>query len=216
VLGRTATNSGVILTPLVLSLVAVSIVAGQVVSRTGRYKYLAVFGMTLTTGGLLWLSTVGVHTTGSQLTLRMITMGAGLGFGMPIFNLIVQNAFPHSRLGVATASVQLFRSVGATIGVAVLGSVLNNRLTHYLMAAHSAAHNITANQLSSLNPKAVPLVVKTALAKSISEVFLIGGITVSVAFFASWFIKEVPLRTSHHEQPTVSEGGAPGAARALH
>lgn len=209
VLGRTATNSGVILTPLVLSLVAVSVVAGQLVSRTGRYKALAVFGMAFVTVGLLWLSKIDINTTPGELTWHMILIGAGLGVGMPIFNLIVQNAFPHSRLGVATASVQMFRSIGATIGVAVLGSVLNNRLTHYLTSSH--IHNVSANQLSNLNGASVPLVVRVALAKSISEVFLIGGLVVSVAFFASWFLKEVPLRTSH-EHPTAAEGGVPGGA----
>jgi EmrB/QacA subfamily drug resistance transporter len=200
VLGRTATNSGVILIPMVLSLVIVSIVAGQVVSRTGRYKSMAIFGTAAITGGLLWLSTVGVGTTGPQLTARMILVGVGLGFGMPIFNLIVQNAFPHSRLGVATASVQMFRSIGATIGVAVMGSILNNRLIYYLGAVRSyKGGSISANQLSSLDSRSIPPVVRAALAHSISEVFLISGIIVSGAFIASWFIREIPLRSSHDE-----------------
>ncbi|MGH9637232.1 MAG: MDR family MFS transporter [Candidatus Angelobacter sp.] len=208
VLGRTATNSGVILTPLVLSLVVVSIGAGQLVSRTGRYKIPAIVGMALVTVGMLWLGGVNTHTTGSQLTERMIVMGAGLGFGMPIFNLIVQNAFPHALLGIATASTQLFRSIGATIGVAVMGSILNNRLSQQL--AGQAGH-FTANQLQSVSSKSIPPVVRTALSNSISHVFLLGGIVVSFAFFASLFLKEIPLRTSH-DYPTASEGGAPGSA----
>jgi len=210
VLGRSATNSGIILTPMVLSLVLVSIIAGQVVSRTGRYKAMAVFGMAAITGGLLWLSTLNINSTSAQLTARMIIVGVGLGFGMPIFNLIVQNAFPHSRLGIATASVQLFRSIGATIGVAVMGSILNNRLNHHLANLHSTAI-VNASQLSNANPSTIPPVVKSALSSSISNVFLIGGLVVSLAFFASWFLREIPLRTSH-EYPTASEGGAPGAS----
>ena len=209
VLRRTATNSGVILTPLVLSLVVVSIVSGQLVSRTGRYKKLAVGGTAAITIGLLWLSTVSVTTTSAQLTRHMILLGAGLGLGMPIFNLIVQNAFPHSRLGVVTASVQMFRSIGATVGVAVMGSILNNRLSQQL--AHTAAH-VTANQLSNLSASNVTVAIQSALSKAISDVFLIAGVVVSIAFFASWFIKEVPLRDSH-EHPTASEGGAPGSNR---
>jgi EmrB/QacA subfamily drug resistance transporter len=200
VLGRTATNSGIILTPMVLSLVAVSIIAGQAVSRTGKYKAFAIFGMASITAGLLWLSTGGVNTTGLQLTERMILVGVGLGFGMPIFNLIVQNAFPHSRLGIATSSVQLFRSIGATVGVAIMGSILNNRLAHYLAGAHGGSA-ISVSQLSNLNGKSVPPAVKSALASSISEVFLISGIIVSIAFFASWFIKEIPLRQSQEQTP---------------
>jgi EmrB/QacA subfamily drug resistance transporter len=212
VLGRTATNSGVLLTPMVLSLVFVSIIAGQVVSRTGRYKAMAVLGTGAITGGLLWLSRIGVNTTSSQLTARMIVVGVGLGLAMPIFNLIVQNAFPHSRLGIATASTQLFRSIGATIGVAVLGSILNNRLAQHLANLHSGAA-ITASQLSSVDPRTITAPVKSALASSISEVFLLGGLVVSLAFFASWFLREIPLKTAQ-DYPTASEGGAPGAARA--
>ena len=213
VLGRSATNSGVILTPMILSLVVVSIIAGQLVSRTGHYKKLAIAGMTLITGGLLWLSTVGVNTSGAGLTERMIVVGAGLGLGMPIFNLIVQNAFDHSRLGIVTASVQMFRSIGATIGVAIMGSVLNNRLSQQL--AHSTV-KVSANALSSLNPQKVSPVIQSALSSSISDVFLISGLVVSVAFFASWFLKEIPLRDTHGTHPTASEGGAPGSPAAIH
>jgi EmrB/QacA subfamily drug resistance transporter len=210
VLGRSATNSGVILTPLVLTLVIVSIGAGQLVSRTGRYKLPAILGMALVTIGLLWLGGVNPSTTGSQLTERMILVGAGLGFGMPIFNLIVQNAFPHSLLGIATASTQLFRSIGATIGVAIMGSLLNSHLAHQL--AGSGTH-LSANQLQSLNSSNISPAVKSALSSSIAHVFLVGGAVVSLAFFASLFLKEIPLRTSD-EYPTASEGGAPGATQA--
>jgi EmrB/QacA subfamily drug resistance transporter len=205
VLGRTATNSGIIMTPMVLTLVFVSIIAGQAVSRTGRYKSLAVAGTAAVTFGMLWLSTMGLHTSNSQFTARMMLLGVGLGFSMPIFNLIVQNAFPQTLLGIATSSVQLFRSVGATIGVAVMGSILNNRLAHNL----SGAAHVSANQLQNVNAKSIPLPVKHALSVSISDVFLIGGLVVSIAFIASWFLKEIPLRTAK-DYPTASEGGAPG------
>ena len=211
VLGRSATNSGVILTPMILSLVAVSIVTGQVVSRTGRYKKPAIIGVTATTAGLLWLSTVSTSTMGAGLTERMMLVGAGLGLCMPIFNLIVQNAFDHSRLGVVTASVQMFRSIGATVGVAIMGSILNNRLSQKL--AHSAMH-VTANQLSNLNAKNVTPAIKNALASSISDVFLIGGLVVSLAFFASFFLKEIPLRSSHEPftESVGKEVNAPGSS----
>jgi MFS family permease len=156
----------------------------------------------------LWLSTMGIHTTNGQFTARMMILGVGLGFSMPIFNLIVQNAFPQSLLGIATSSVQLFRSVGATIGVAVMGSILNNRLAHNL---GGAAH-FSASQLQNVHGETIPLPVKHALSMSISDVFLIGGIVVSIAFLASWFIKEIPLRTSK-DYPTASEGGAPGVVQ---
>jgi hypothetical protein len=172
---------------------------------------------------------------------------------MPIFNLIVQNAFDHSRLGVVTASVQLFRQIGATVGVAIMGSVLNNGLTRHLeslandpstkqLAAGTGkaldVSHVNANQLQGLlSPQAQHAAtshianispekqqgilsayqhfitgLKTALSSSISEVFIIAGVLVSIAFVASFFLKEIPLRTSndHKDHPLVTEGGAPG------
>jgi EmrB/QacA subfamily drug resistance transporter len=253
VLGRSATNSGIITMPMVLSLVAVSIVAGQVVSRTGKYKVLAVAGTAAITVAMFWFSTMNIHTTNSHLTMRMLVAGFGLGISMPIFNLIVQNAFDHSRLGVVTSSVQLSRQIGATVGVAIMGSVLNNSLSKHLssLAADPSTQKLAAstgksldvahvnsNQLQTLlSPQAQHTVtsqiaqitpekqqgvlgayghfitgLKTALASSISEVFIIAGVLVSVAFIASWFLKEVPLRTTqdHKDHPLVTEGGAPG------
>jgi EmrB/QacA subfamily drug resistance transporter len=253
VLGRSATNSGVILTPMVLTLVAVSIANGQFISRTGKYKAVAIFGMAAITIAFLWLSTVGIHTTNAQLVVRMVLAGIGLGISMPVFNLVVQNAFDHSKLGVATSSVQLSRSIGSTVGVAIMGSILNNSLARHLSAIasdpntqkiaaatgkHLDVSNLNANQLQGLvSPQAQHAAtskianlppasqhealtaythflssVKGALASSISEVFLISGIVVSIAFFAAWFLKEIPLRTAQDQKPhpLVSEGGAPG------
>ncbi|MDB5160744.1 MAG: yusP/MdtP-like protein [Candidatus Saccharibacteria bacterium] len=251
VLGRSATNSGVIIMPMVLAMVPASILTGQLVSKVGKYKKLAVFGTLFVTVGILWMSTLSVTSTNGQLVSRLILVGVGLGICMPIFNLAVQNAFPQSRLGVVTAAVQLSRSVGATIGVAVLGSILNNRLGSSLASVASDPANQLASQtvrgvdVSSLSANQLQLVlspgsqhaataqiarlspeqhassldsyshfvtaVKSALASSISEVFLIAGIVVSIAFLASWFLHEIPLRRGPGDQPLVSEGGVPGS-----
>jgi EmrB/QacA subfamily drug resistance transporter len=256
VLGRSATNSGIILTPMILTLVVVSIVNGQIMSRTGKYKAIAVFGMAAITVAFLWLSKVGVHTTNEQLVVRMIIAGLGLGIGMPVFNLVVQNAFDHSKLGVATSSVQLARSIGSTVGVAIMGSIMNNSLAHHLSAVANdpntqkiAAFSESQTNLSSLDANQLQAVVspqaqhaftskiaelpasnqpdalasyahflngvKSALASSISEVFLISGIIVSIAFFAALFLKEIPLRTAQDQkpQPLTSEGGVPGGVQ---
>jgi EmrB/QacA subfamily drug resistance transporter len=253
VLGRSATNSGVITMPMVLSLVFVSIIAGQVVSRTGKYKALAIAGTGAVTIAMFWFATMGIHSANGGLTIRMVLAGFGLGISMPIFNLIVQNAFDHSRLGVVTASVQLSRQIGATVGVAIMGSVLNNSLTRHLSnlaaepntqkLAHATGKSVDVSQINSnqlqviLSPQAQHAAttqiskvspenqqsalaayehfitgVKTALSSSISEVFIIAGILVSIAFIASFFLKEIPLRTTQDRKPhpLVTEGGAPG------
>src|SRR5882672_8029145 len=132
VLGVNATHSGTILTPLTLAFVTASVISGQLTSRTGRYKGMAVVGLALATVALFWMSRMSAATSSWSLVLRMIATGLGIGATLPVFTLAVQNAFEHEMLGVATASSQLFRSIGATVGTAVLGSVLNARLGHEL------------------------------------------------------------------------------------
>ena len=132
VLGLNATNSGAILTPLMLGIVGGSIVTGQLVSRTGRYKWMAVVGLGIASVAFYFLSRMNAHTSQTDLIIRMIASGVGLGVSFPIFNIAVQNAFDHSKLGVVTASIQLFRSIGGTVGTAVLGGVLISALTKKL------------------------------------------------------------------------------------
>lgn len=132
VLGVDATHSGTIMTPLTLAFVAASVFSGQVTSRTGRYKAIAVGGLALATAALFLMSRMSASTSSTSLILRIIATGLGIGATLPVFTLAVQNAFEHSKLGIATASTQLFRSIGATVGTAVLGSVLNARLSREL------------------------------------------------------------------------------------
>lgn len=128
VLGISATNSGTITTPMTLALVVGSIVTGQFVSRTGRYKIPAILGLAISAFGMYLLSTMNPGTGQLGMIYGMIVTGIGLGIGMPIFNLIVQNAFDHSLMGVATASTQLFRSIGGTVGTAVFSGIFVNNL----------------------------------------------------------------------------------------
>ncbi len=128
VTGVSATNSGLILTPMMLALVFASAVNGQIISRTGRYKISGIIGSAVTAAGLYMMSRMTGTTTSGTLMINMIVVGVGIGISMPIFVVAVQSAFEHKMLGVVTASVQLFRSVGGTIGVAIFGTILNNGL----------------------------------------------------------------------------------------
>jgi EmrB/QacA subfamily drug resistance transporter len=129
VTGISATNSGLILTPMMLALVFASAVNGQIISRTGRYKVSGIIGSAITATGLYLMSLMTGTTTSNTLMINMIVVGIGIGITLPIFVVAVQSAFEHKMLGVVTASVQLFRSVGGTIGVAIFGTILNNGLT---------------------------------------------------------------------------------------
>ena len=128
VLGISATNAGLVITPMTMGIVVSSVIAGQLVSRTGRYKLITALSMILLVVAFYLLSQINVNSSYFDLAWRMVLVGVGLGTGFPIFTLIVQNAFEYRYLGTATAATQLFRSLGGTIGVAVMGSVLNNAL----------------------------------------------------------------------------------------
>lgn len=129
VIGTSATDAGLLLTPLMLSLVITSVISGRIISKTGKYKILAILGTATIVTGLFYFSTISAVSTSQDLIFRMIVLGIGLGSTMPIFTLAVQSAFPATRLGEVTAGTQLFRNIGGTVGTAVLGGVMNLQLT---------------------------------------------------------------------------------------
>src|SRR4051794_4116681 len=126
VIGASATNSGTVLAPMMLGFIVSSMISGQVMARTGRYKILAVVGFAIGAVGMVFLGRMGVGTTSRDVIPRMILVGLGLGVSMSLFTIVVQNAFPLAQMGTVTAALTFFRSIGATIGVALLGSVLTN------------------------------------------------------------------------------------------
>ena len=134
VVGASATNSGLILTPLMLTSIVGSIVSGQLVSRLGKYKWLAILGMVISVGGTLMLARLSVTSGNTDVLLAMLVLGLGMGFGMSLYTLIVQNALP-GKIGQSTAALTFFRSIGGTIALAAMGSILN---TAYLPAFQSA------------------------------------------------------------------------------
>lgn len=149
VIGVSATNSGFVLMPYMLSIVFSSIIAGQVISRTGKYKKLAIIGITMAATGLFLMTTMGVETTRLVLIRNMMVTGLGIGVTMPLFIMAVQSAFEPGKLGIVTASIQLFRSIGGSIGVAILGSALNSQLSTRLS---DVASEQSVKQASKLLP----------------------------------------------------------------
>ena len=126
--GVSATDSGTILTPLMIGLIGASVIAGQIIAKTGKYRFIALAGTALLALSLLWLSKLTVDTSHWGLIAEMVALGISLGLTMPVFNIAVQNAFDRDKMGVVTAATQLFRNVGGTVGTAVLGAAFNNAL----------------------------------------------------------------------------------------
>jgi EmrB/QacA subfamily drug resistance transporter len=173
VIGLSATSAGLVLTPLMLGAVTASVVSGQIVSRTGRYKWLALLGMAIGTLGMYLFSFLSEQSTQLELIIKMVITGLGMGVSFSIFNIVVQNAFEKRYLGTATASVQLARSIGGTVGTALLGGLFN--------------YGLQTQHLS--------------FSGALDHVYLVTTGVMALAFVAVLTIPEVPLQAGGHRTP---------------
>ena len=139
VLNQSATSSGAVITPLTMGAVVTNVIGGQIISRTGRYQLVALFGLFVCGIGMLLMLGMGANTDNVALVRNMIITGLGLGFVLPVYTVAVQNALPYSRLGVVTSSVQFSRSIGSTVGISVLGTIVTNVYASSFIAAQSPA-----------------------------------------------------------------------------
>jgi EmrB/QacA subfamily drug resistance transporter len=203
--GATATSSGLLVVPLMLGLMSMSVLSGRIISATGHYKTWPVAGMAIATVGMFLLSTMGPETSRFAASCYMVVIGAGLGMTMQVLLLAVQNAAPHSDLGVATSAVNFFRQMGATLGVAVFGAIFSLRLSHELATllppgSKAIDPSRLANgpaQIKALPPALHDIVVR-ALSNSIHMVFLCGVPILILAFALSWLLRQIPLRDTVH------------------
>ncbi|PLR66198.1 MDR family MFS transporter [Bacillus sp. UMB0893] len=146
VLGYSATHSSFLTMSMTLGLVFASALGGQIISKTGKYKMQAIIGLCISAVGLYLLSTMNVDTSQYALVFYLTLVGFGIGIGMTVFTLTVQNAVDQKLLGVATASSQLFRSVGGTVGVAIMGTLLNSRMEEKMS---TLSQNGDTNQMAA-------------------------------------------------------------------
>ena len=151
VLGASATSSGSFLTPMMLGVVAGTIIGGQAVSRlNGHYRLVGLTGLSLMGAGMFLLSRMSVQTPFSEAIAFTVVMGLGLGITFPLFTIAVQNTVSRQIMGVATSSLQFFRTIGGTLGLAILGSVLNNRFAAQL------ANTVPQSVQEALSPEVLP------------------------------------------------------------
>ncbi|MFI1757135.1 DHA2 family efflux MFS transporter permease subunit [Streptomyces sp. NPDC020571] len=203
--GVTPTMSGVYMLPMVFGLLLSSTVSGQIVSRTGRWKVFPVAGTAVTTLGLLLLHRLDEHSSTAEVSAYFFVFGLGLGLVMQVLVLIVQNAVPYEDLGVATSGATFFRSIGASFGVAIFGTVFASRLGTQLTDAFRGAAlppGVSVDTLKA-DPRgigALPPALRPgaihAYASSITDVFLYAAPVALVAFLLAWFLKEDRLRGS--------------------
>jgi EmrB/QacA subfamily drug resistance transporter len=245
VLGDSATNSGIVLTPLMLGFMFSSIVGGQLLSRTGRYKILAIFGFAVGAVGMFLLSRMTVTTVEGEVVRNMIVTGLGIGVMMSLFTIVVQNAFPYRQLGEVTAGITFFRSIGSTMGVAIMGTIMINSFQSAMQSnmPQALTRLVPADRLAQLqnpqvllSPDALTRIqhgfaafgaqglalfnqlleaMRVSLAAAITNVFFLGFIIMLLGLFVTLFLREIPLRKSHTTQVAPATPTGTNRSRAL-
>ncbi|MER6305277.1 MFS transporter [Streptomyces sp. NPDC001657] len=203
--GVSPTLSGVHMLPMVFGMLLSSTASGQIVSRTGHYKVFPIAGTAVVMLGLLLLHRLDPSSSVAEMSGYFFVFGFGLGLVMQVLVLIVQNAVAYQDLGVATSGATFFRSIGASFGVSLFGTVFANKLGPRIAAALAGQQlppGVDPAKIAQ-DPRTVTRLparqaagVLHAYASSITDVFLYAVPVVLVAFVLSWFLKEEPLRSS--------------------
>jgi EmrB/QacA subfamily drug resistance transporter len=212
--GATPTEAGLLTLPMIAGNLIGSVLSGQLISRTGKWKRYLMAGAVLLIGGLGLAGTMD-HTTELWATgLYTFVLGLGLGLLMQNLVLAVQNTVKASDIGTASASVSFFRSVGGAIGVAVLGAILGNRVKELaaegLAKAGIPVADGSAGASMDLKDMPAPVrdIMRAAYGDATAQIFMISAIVGIVALVAILFIKEQPLRRTVDIQPEPAAGGA--------
>jgi EmrB/QacA subfamily drug resistance transporter len=233
VLGSSATESGYQILPLLAGLIVSSVVSGQVISRTGRYRWIIVAAMVFLSAGLLLMTQLRGTTSLPQMWLWMVVAGLGIGPTLAAFTIVVQNAAPFAQLGAATAALTFFRQVGGTVGLAIAGTLFGSALVTEIprqMAAAGVPANLTqqfassgaASNLSGVGGlsaqvlASVPAQFRSMVVSGVHEAFSLAigsALWISVAaalvglvVTAVW-LPELPLRRHHGPVPVAAHAG---------
>src|SRR5579885_1329154 len=220
VIGSSATNSGVILMPMMLTAMAASVISGQLVARFGKYKWLTILSMAISVVGSYLLFRLDVHSGNTDVLIVMLVLGLGMGVGMSLYTLIVQNALPQ-KMAQATSALTFFRQIGATIGLAAMGSLMVSAFPSAFTSAlpASVARALPPGVLSQFSdpnkllnplqqggpqlphtPQALALyqqvvsAMKQALAESIHHVFVLCLVIMIAGLISVFFLREIKLR----------------------
>lgn len=206
--GDSAVKSGLLLLPLVAAMLTALISVGRLITKTGRYRIFPIVGTVITGLGLWLYSHLAIHTSQVTLSLWMVVIGLGIGSFLQVMTLAVQNAVPREELGSSTATATFFRNLGSSLGGAIFGAILINRLSYHLkqlLPAASSSH-VTINAAAVENgvpptalaklPPSVSHDISQSFVLSFHDMFLLVLPFVALAFITAFFLKEIPLRNS--------------------
>jgi EmrB/QacA subfamily drug resistance transporter len=219
--GSSATNSGLLMLPLMGGLLTASILSGSLITRTGKYRGFPIAGTLIAALGMFLLSTMGVHTPQPMAMAWMAVLGFGIGMTMQVMVLSSQNSVAVTELGVATSTVTFFRSIGASVGVSLFGAIFNNRLVAELAhelpgAAGAAARNVDLNNMSAIQalPGGTREHYLTAFANALTTVFEYAIPILLVGFVLTLLLPHLPLRGRPHSGGDTSRELSAGSATA--
>ncbi|RPF35325.1 MDR family MFS transporter [Streptomyces sp. TLI_185] len=209
--GASATNSGLLLLPMLGAMLVTSMVAGRVTTNTGRYKVFPVVGSVLMSVGLYLLSTMDTGTSRFTSGVFMAVVGLGMGCLMQVTMLVAQNSVEMKDMGVASSSTTLFRTLGSSFGVAIMGALFNNRVQHVMAERAGGLGAKITEKSAALDAKSLaklPVEVRDAYQHAVSagthSAFLLGAVVAVGALVAAVFVKEVALRGTG---PAASKSG---------
>ncbi|MFD1678114.1 MDR family MFS transporter [Alicyclobacillus fodiniaquatilis] len=221
VIGLSAQSSGWVMSPMMIGFIAGSMISGQIMSRTGRYKILAVFSGAVLAVGSLLLNQMNVHTTWTTVVINMVVLGLGIGSLMPLMNMAVQNAFPYKMMGTVNSTQQFVQSIGGVVALPIFGSILDKAFTNKLNATMPTSLGAFKHQLTAMNPQTLltPQAqqalaktftkfgaaghqmylqlmdsVKVSLTFGIQHLFEVGLVFAILCFIGTFFLPEMKLK----------------------
>jgi EmrB/QacA subfamily drug resistance transporter len=198
--GESPTVSGLMLTPMMVGVTVTSMLAGQVTTRTGRYKIFPILGGGIMAVAMFLLTGLGTGTSRFTSAIYYVVLGLGMGFLMQMVSLIGQNSVEQKDMGVASSARMFFQQIGGSLGVAAFGAIFARELTSSLAAATGPGVHISASggQLDPATVNSLPAPVRHdvffAIAHAVQHVFVWAAPSAILIFVLAWFIKEVPLR----------------------
>ena len=211
--GDSATSAGLKLIPLMLGIVSTSIISGKLISKHGHYKRFPIMGTALMTVGILMMTRLEIDTPFWQIAIYAIFVGAGLGLSMQTIVIALQNSVDFKDMGVATSSNTFFRSLGSVFGTAIFGSILTNRVGHYLQSNFeelattnpAALQGFDMTKLEGISentavlktlPAEIQVTALNAFVDSFHVVFIAAAPITAIGFLLALKLRETPLRTN--------------------
>ncbi|MFF4548013.1 MDR family MFS transporter [Streptomyces sp. NPDC001435] len=212
--GASATNSGLLLLPMLGAMLVTSMVAGRVTTNSGRYKVFPIVGAVLMITGLYLLSLMDTGTSRFTSGVYMAVLGLGMGCLMQITMLVAQNSVEMKDMGVASSSTTLFRTLGSSFGVAIMGALFNQRVQDVMAergGALAAKMTEKSAQLDAASLAKLPAPVREAYQHAVSagthSAFLLGAVIAVIVLAAALFVKEVPLKSGPQKAETAADSG---------